>query len=106
MKQIAAVLFLLMSSVSFQDKAAAADTLAGRCATFVRDARPPANVRVAPNGSPVRALPNDVELQVDDDRGGWLHITSPAIGWIHESVTVVYGGSKSLANNDLLVYAR
>ena len=72
------------------------EPLAGRCATFVRDTRTFANVRSAPNGAPLRALPNDTEVHVDEDRGGWLHISAPVPGWIYVSATVVYCGSKSL----------
>ena len=88
-------------SVAYANAIAAtgANTLAGRCATFVRDSRPPANVRRIPNGATVETLPNDTELRVDEDHGGWLHITAPAVGWIHESVTVVYCGSKSPASD-------
>lgn len=73
-------------------------SLAGRCATFVADAHPPATVRDAPNGTSIRTLPNGTELSVDQDRSGWLHISAPVRGWIHTSVTVVYCGSNDLAN--------
>lgn len=104
--QTAALIFLPFLSVAnigvtaqVQDKpVAVAGMLAGRCATFVRDAHPPANVRSAPDGPSIAKLDNDIELHVDEDRGGWLHTSAPVRGWIHVSVTTVYCGSKSLDN--------
>ncbi len=79
--------------------------LAGRCATFVHDARPPASVRSTPNGPIVRTLSNGTELHVDQDRAGWLHVSAPATGWIAVSATVVYCGSKSLDDQDAVMAA-
>lgn len=106
--RIAAVVLLLFLSAGstiaaqIQGKAPA---LAGRCATFLHDSHPTATVRLVPNGAPVRTLADDTELEVDEDRGGWLHISAPVIGWIHESVTVVYCGSKSLVDDHAVLGA-
>lgn len=107
---LALLLFCSVGNVTatarIQDKTATdARALTWRCATFVRDAHPPANVRSTPNGAIVRTLPNDVELRVDEDRSGWLRISSPAMGWIHVSVTTVYCGSKSLEDQDAVMGA-
>ena len=80
-------------------------TLAGRCATVVADAHPPATVTSSPDGATVRTLRNGTELKVDEDRGGWLHISAPATGWIHVSSTTVYCGSDDLANTHAVVEA-
>jgi len=68
--------------------------LTGRCATFVRDTH-----------SSVHTFPNGTELHVDADRSGQLHVSAPAPGWIPISATVVYCGSKDLADQDAVMAA-
>jgi hypothetical protein len=94
-----ALLPLLSVGNATATAATSPNTLAGRCATFVRDSRPPANIRRIPKGPIVETLPSDTELRVDDDRSGWLHITASSAGWIYVSDTIVYCGSKRPASD-------
>ena len=63
------------------------------CATYVHDPQPPTNLRDGPHGKILTTLTDGVQIFVDEDRGGWLHVTSPAAGWVHVSVTTVRCGS-------------
>jgi hypothetical protein len=63
------------------------------CTTYIHDPQPPTNLRDAPQGKVLTTLTDGIALYVDADRDGWLHVTSPAAGWVHESVTTVRCGS-------------
>jgi hypothetical protein len=63
------------------------------CATFIHDPQPPTNLRATPAGAVATTLSNDIRVNVDENRGGWLHLTSPAAGWVHVSVTTVRCGA-------------
>jgi hypothetical protein len=67
------------------------------CATFVHDPSPPTNLRATPGGAIATTLSDGIEISVDEDRGGWLHVTSPAAGWVHVSMTTVRCGSNARA---------
>ena len=65
------------------------------CATFVHDPQPPTNLRATPAGAVATTLANGVRVDVDENRGGWLHLSSPATGWVHVSVTTVRCGANA-----------
>ena len=76
-----------LQSTTDSHSASPTDASALRCATLISDPKPPANVRSAPNGPIVANLSNGTSITVDQEHGDWLHISAPAAGWVHRSVS-------------------
>jgi hypothetical protein len=63
------------------------------CSTIIKDPKPPAHVRDAPNGSVIQSLSNGTPISVSEELNGWLHVTFPTSGWVYAPLTARQCGS-------------